>query len=68
MRDRLLETVRQDAREQLDAAGATLAFRRRHRDWHLALAEEAAPQVIGPDLRDWLDRLEGVMNHEARRR
>jgi predicted ATPase/DNA-binding SARP family transcriptional activator len=38
-RYRLLETVRQYAREHLDEAGERASFESRHRDWYVALAE-----------------------------
>ncbi len=38
-RYRLLETVRQYARERLEEARERSAFERRHRDWYVALAE-----------------------------
>ena len=57
-RYRLLETVRQYAREQLLSSGGAEAVRARHRDCFLALAEEAHPQLKGPDQAKWLHRLE----------
>jgi predicted ATPase/class 3 adenylate cyclase/DNA-binding CsgD family transcriptional regulator len=56
-RYRLLETVRQYATGQLDAQGPTVAeiARTVHRGYYLALAEAAAPQLIGPDQAEWLD-------------
>jgi predicted ATPase len=56
-RYRLLETVRQYARDRLLEAGEA-AVRERHRDWFLALAEQG---MVGANERawpDWLDRLE----------
>ena len=61
-RVRLLDTIREYAAERLaerDEAGAILA---RHRDWYMALAEEAMPELSGADQRGWLDRLE--MEHD----
>jgi predicted ATPase len=46
-RYRLLETVRQYARELLGTAGETTDVERRHRDWYLALAESADTTVTG---------------------
>jgi predicted ATPase/DNA-binding CsgD family transcriptional regulator len=58
-RYRLLETVRQYAAEQLEAQGPVAGTARvAHRDYYLALAEEAAPQLVGPDQAAWLDRLD----------
>jgi predicted ATPase/class 3 adenylate cyclase/Tfp pilus assembly protein PilF len=56
---RLLETVRQYARERLLESGSGEAVRGRHRDYYLALAEEAAPKLHGPDQAEWLRQLEG---------
>jgi predicted ATPase/class 3 adenylate cyclase/Tfp pilus assembly protein PilF len=61
-RYRLLETVRQYAAERLQLAGETAQLKARHRDYCLALAEEAAPQLSGPDQQLWLQRLE--MEHD----
>jgi tetratricopeptide (TPR) repeat protein len=58
VRYRLLETVRQYAAEQLEDAGETLAVRRRHAAWCLALAEGAAEAMDGPQEAGWLARLE----------
>ncbi len=58
IRYRLLETIRQYAAEGLRAAGEVTMPRDRHRDWFLALAERAAPELFGPAQVAWLDRLE----------
>jgi non-specific serine/threonine protein kinase len=57
-RYRLLETVRQYAEEKPSEAGEAETARRRHRDWCLSLAEQALPEILGPDQQRWLDRLE----------
>jgi len=64
-RYRLLETVRQYAAQRLDALGpaATGAARIAHRDYYLTLAEEAAPQLVGPDQAAWLDRLDAELDN-----
>ncbi len=64
-RYRLLETVRQYAAGRLDAHGpaAAGAARAAHRDYYLALAEAAAPQLIGPDQVEWLDRLDAELGN-----
>ena len=58
-RYRLLETVRQYAAGQLDAMGAAAvgAARMAHRDYYLAIAEQAAPQLSPAEQAAWLDRL-----------
>jgi len=54
----LLEIVRQYAEEQLVAAGEVELAHDRHRDWYLGLAEQAEPELTGPDQALWLARLE----------
>jgi predicted ATPase/DNA-binding CsgD family transcriptional regulator len=62
---RLLETVRQYAAGRLGGQGpaAADAARIAHRDYYLALAEAAAPQLVGPDQAAWLDRLEAELGN-----
>ncbi len=48
-RYRLLEPLRQYARDQLVAAGASETFRRRHRDWFLERVGMPEEQVYGED-------------------
>ena len=57
-RYRLLDTVRQYGDEKLRNAGEAAQVRRRHRDWFLALAEQAGSELRGPKYSIWLDRLE----------
>jgi predicted ATPase/DNA-binding winged helix-turn-helix (wHTH) protein len=57
-RSRLLETVRQYARDQLEDTGGSAAVRVRHRDYYLALAEEADPKLRSAEQAEWLRRLE----------
>ncbi|HYB30930.1 MAG TPA: adenylate/guanylate cyclase domain-containing protein [Solirubrobacteraceae bacterium] len=54
----MLETIREFARERAGAAGRSEQAAVRHAEYCLALAEEAEPQLIGPDQARWLDRLE----------
>src|SRR5829696_4164636 len=58
VRYRLLEPVRQYARERLEESGEGDAFRHRHAEFFLALAEEAAPQLTGAHQQEWANRLE----------
>jgi tetratricopeptide (TPR) repeat protein len=55
---RLLETVRQYAWARLEERGEAASARARHRDWFLALAERAEPELRRSDQLVWLDRLE----------
>ncbi len=57
-RYRLLETVRQYARDRLEDTGGRAAVRVRHRDYYLSLAEEADPKLRGAEQAEWLRRLE----------
>jgi non-specific serine/threonine protein kinase len=58
-RYRLLETIRQYARDRLVQAGEAAAVGRRHYGWMLGQAERARPAIaLGPRRRDRLDRLE----------
>lgn len=58
VRYRLLETVRQYAAEKLAASGEADRVRGRHRDWCVALAEEAVRNSGGAEQGMWLTRLE----------
>jgi predicted ATPase len=57
-RYRMLETIRQYAAEKLAESGEAEAVHARHRDWYLALAEEAEDKLEGPEQAEWLERLE----------
>jgi len=57
-RYRMLETIRQYAREKLDASGEVEGLRDRHLEFFMELAEKAEPQLLGPEQVDWLNRLE----------
>ena len=60
LRYRLLETIRQFAAGRLAKAGGdqAAAVAAAHCAHYLAVAEAAAPQLAGPDLRSWLTRLD----------
>jgi predicted ATPase/DNA-binding CsgD family transcriptional regulator len=58
VRYRLLETVRQYGLEQLAEAGEEDALRSRHRDFFLALAEQAGPMLETGAQREWLEILD----------
>jgi predicted ATPase/class 3 adenylate cyclase len=57
-RYRMLETIRQYARERLVQSGEAMAVADRHFAAFKALAEEAEPELRGPAMADWLDRLD----------
>ncbi len=57
-RYRMLETVRQYEQAKLHAQGETERVQRRHRAFFQALAEDADPQLIGPQQSAWLVWLE----------
>ncbi|HEY8778031.1 MAG TPA: hypothetical protein VIM33_16335, partial [Gaiellaceae bacterium] len=54
----MLETIREYAAERLEQSGGADDARWRHAVHFLALAEEAASEVIGAHPRAWLERLE----------
>jgi len=53
-RYRMLETVRQYARERLAASSEREALMRRHFDFYLGLAEQARAGLVGADQAHWL--------------
>lgn len=57
-RFRIQETVRRYGRERLLDSGEQNEFLIRHRDWYLALAEQAEPELQGPQQKRWIRRLE----------
>ncbi|HTT52560.1 MAG TPA: BTAD domain-containing putative transcriptional regulator [Streptosporangiaceae bacterium] len=57
VRYHLLETVRAYAADRLAEAGERDQVQAVHADYFLALAEQAEPQLRGPDQLDWLARL-----------
>jgi predicted ATPase len=54
----MLETIRELARERLNASGEAEAIGRRHAEWFLAAAERAEPFLKGAEQPAWLQRLE----------
>lgn len=58
VRYRMLEPIRQYAREKLDEIGQAYEARDRHAEFFLALAEEAEPELDGPQQRLWVERLD----------
>jgi predicted ATPase/DNA-binding SARP family transcriptional activator len=62
-RYRLQEMVRQYAAERLQTAGGTEQARARHRDFFLALAEAAEPNLKSHDQLYWLQRLEADIDN-----
>ena len=57
-RYRFLETVRQYAQERLNKSDDGNKVRTRHLEFFVALAEQARPELVGPDQRAWLARLD----------
>jgi predicted ATPase/DNA-binding CsgD family transcriptional regulator len=58
LRYAMLEPVRQYARQKLRESGEEEAVQEHHARFFLALAEEAEPQMSGPEQEAWLRRLE----------
>ena len=61
-RYRMLETIRQYARERLMEAGGE-NVRDRHLEHFLKFSERAEPELRGPDQVAWLDRLAGEVDN-----
>jgi predicted ATPase/DNA-binding CsgD family transcriptional regulator len=57
-RFRMLETIRQYAREKLEDSGAADMLRRRHLNYFLALAERAEPELRAHHQLGWFELLE----------
>jgi predicted ATPase len=57
LRYRMLEPIRQFAREMLQESQEAPEVRRRHAEHYLALAETAEPELLGADQGRWLQRL-----------
>ena len=57
-RYRMLETLRQYGQEKLAESGVKSATHSRHRDFFLALAESAEPELKGHEQIRWLKRLD----------
>jgi predicted ATPase/class 3 adenylate cyclase len=63
MRYRMLETIRQYAREKVVAAGEAPAVADRHLAAFAALAGESEAPMRGPNIVDWLDRLDAELDN-----
>jgi tetratricopeptide (TPR) repeat protein len=57
VRYRLLETIRQFARELLERNDERNDLRRTFRDWYRALVERAEPELLGPGNVPWMRRI-----------
>ena len=62
-RYRLLETIREYGRDKLAETEEAEEVRRRHRDWYLALAEQAEPKLRGSEQVVWFTRLETELDN-----
>ena len=56
-RYRLLETLRQFARDRLEDAGAIDLVQRSHAEYFMRLAEQAEPNLFGQGEKEWRDRM-----------
>jgi predicted ATPase/class 3 adenylate cyclase len=54
----MLETIHEFAREKLGESEEAEEIKRAHAQYFLALAEEAYPELKGPEQLEWLERLE----------
>jgi predicted ATPase/class 3 adenylate cyclase len=62
-RYRLLETLRQFARDRLDESGAADAFRLRHARWFRDLSAEAGKNIRGPQEQEWWRRIDTELDN-----
>jgi hypothetical protein len=53
----MLETIREFAREILEASGEEAEFRDQHARWLVTLVEEMEPRLLGPEQGRWIARL-----------
>ncbi|MGE5248642.1 MAG: ATP-binding protein [Bacteroidota bacterium] len=58
VRYRVMETIREYARQKLDETGDTEHLRQRHAGFFIAFAEQADSNLRKPEQFEWLDRLE----------
>ena len=56
VRFRILETIREYAREKLHEAGEVTYIREKHFDFFHILAQQMEPKMFGPEKAIWLDR------------
>src|SRR5262249_40948752 len=59
----MLETLREFVIDRLEASGEAEEMRRRHADYFLPLAEQAEPEVMGPNQATWIARLEADLDN-----
>jgi predicted ATPase len=62
-RYRLMDSVREYAREGLEASGQLINARMRHLSHYLAFAEAASPQLVGPSQAEWLARIDAELEN-----
>jgi non-specific serine/threonine protein kinase len=62
-RYRVLETIREYARERLEGSGEDRHWRDRHLTYYVRLAVEAEPKLHGPEQLTWLNRLESELDN-----
>jgi predicted ATPase/class 3 adenylate cyclase len=62
-RYRLLETMRAYARQQLTAADEQGRLQRRHAEHYAAFAEQAGPELLGPQQLDWQHRIRAELDN-----
>jgi predicted ATPase/DNA-binding CsgD family transcriptional regulator len=55
---RMLETIHEFAREQLEASGEAELIRARHAAYYVEFVEQGARYLVGPDQQAWFARLE----------
>jgi predicted ATPase/class 3 adenylate cyclase len=59
----MLETIHEFAREMLQESGEAAEVSRLHAEYFLTFAEEAEPELEGPDQVAWMERLEADLDN-----
>ena len=62
-RYRLMDSVREYSREQLEASGQLISTRTRHLSHYLAFAEAASPLLVGPAQGEWFARIDAELEN-----
>jgi predicted ATPase/class 3 adenylate cyclase len=59
----MLATIHEYASEKLQQSGEAQKFKKLHAAYFLGLAEEAEPEIVGPDQVSWMGRLEAEQDN-----
>ncbi len=62
-RYRMLDTIRDYARERLQGSGESLATASMHCEFYFALTKQVRDGLLGPDQAEWVDRMEADLDN-----